>query len=89
MEEVQQGFRQQEARALNSKDVSRPKGKKKAPLFSLLHAAAITGDKAGLQKLASGNFCDIDLVDKVCLLNKFAKFNRPLISFNFSLAAPH
>jgi len=32
--------------------------------FSLLHAAAITGDKSGLSKLASGNFCDIDLRDK-------------------------
>ena len=37
----------------------------KAPQFSMLHAAAITGDKVGLQKLASGNFCDIDLKDKV------------------------
>ena len=38
---------------------------KQAPQFSMLHAAAITGDKVGLQKLASGNFCDIDLKDKV------------------------
>lgn len=36
----------------------------KATQFSMLHAAAITGDKVGLQKLASGNFCDIDLKDK-------------------------
>ncbi|XP_023320780.1 inversin-B isoform X2 [Eurytemora carolleeae] len=32
--------------------------------FSMLHAAAITGDCSGLEKLASGNFCDIDLRDK-------------------------
>ena len=32
--------------------------------FSMLHAAAITGNTDGLSKLASGNFCDIDLRDK-------------------------
>ena len=32
--------------------------------FSMLHAAAITGNTDGLAKLASGNFCDIDLRDK-------------------------
>ena len=32
--------------------------------MSMLHAAAITGDIEGLDKLASGNFCDIDLRDK-------------------------
>ena len=32
--------------------------------MSMLHAAAITGDVEGLDKLASGNFCDIDLRDK-------------------------
>ena len=32
--------------------------------FSMLHAAAITGNKEGLYKLASGNFCSIDLRDK-------------------------
>lgn len=32
--------------------------------FSLLHAAAITGDTEGLAKLVTGNFCDIDLRDK-------------------------
>ena len=34
-----------------------------APL-SMLHAAAITGNTEALEKLASGNFCDIDLRDK-------------------------
>ena len=34
-----------------------------APL-SMLHAAAITGDTNGLDKLATGHFCDIDLRDK-------------------------
>ena len=32
--------------------------------MSMLHAAAITGDIEGLDKLASGKFCDIDLRDK-------------------------
>ena len=32
--------------------------------MSMLHAAAITGDVEGLDKLASGKFCDIDLRDK-------------------------
>jgi hypothetical protein len=36
------------------------------PQFSILHATAITGDKAGLQKLAAGKICDIELKDKVC-----------------------
>ena len=34
-----------------------------APL-SMLHAAAITGNTEALEKLATGNFCDIDLRDK-------------------------
>ncbi len=44
--------------------VSRP------PQFSMLHAAAITGDKSGLQRLVAGNFCDIDLRDKVSVYSK-------------------
>ena len=35
-----------------------------SPAMSMLHAAAITGDIEGLDKLASGKFCDIDLRDK-------------------------
>ena len=35
-----------------------------SPAMSMLHAAAITGDVEGLDKLASGKFCDIDLRDK-------------------------
>ena len=40
-----------------------PPGGQGAPL-SMLHAAAITGNTEALEKLASGNFCDIDLRDK-------------------------
>ena len=32
--------------------------------FSVLHAAAVSGDKLGLQKLVAANFCDINLQDK-------------------------
>ena len=35
-----------------------------AAALSMLHAAAITGDTEGLEKLASGKFCDISLRDK-------------------------
>ena len=35
-----------------------------AAALSMLHAAAITGNTDALEKLASGNFCDIDLRDK-------------------------
>ncbi len=37
----------------------------KPPQFSMLHAAAITGDRAGLQTLLAGKFCNIDIRDKV------------------------
>ena len=36
----------------------------KSAQFSVLHAAAISGDKVSLQKLAAANFCDINLGDK-------------------------
>ena len=32
--------------------------------MSMLHAAAITGDTDALERLASGNFCDVDLRDR-------------------------
>ena len=35
------------------------------PQFSMLHAAAIVGDKSGIQQLINGQFCHIDLRDKV------------------------
>ena len=39
-------------------------GSNQAAALSMLHAAAITGNTDGLERLASGNFCDIDLRDK-------------------------
>ena len=40
-------------------------GSNSAAAMSMLHAAAITGNTDALDKLASGNFCDIDLRDRV------------------------
>ena len=33
----------------------------RSPQFSILHAAAITGDKSTLSKLCAGKICDVDL----------------------------
>ena len=41
-----------------------PSSPSQAAPLSMLHAAAITGNTEALEKLASGNFCDIDLRDK-------------------------
>ncbi len=55
------------------------------PQFSMLHAAAITGDRSGLQKLAAGNFCDIDLRDKVNSCRFKVLYERPSSSRTKSL----
>ena len=51
----------------------------RSPQFSILHAAAITGDKSALSKLCAGKICDVDLrcINEKLIFVAWISLNQP------------